>query len=60
LGILTVGVVTKPFFFEGRRRMTNAERGIVELKERVDTLVTIPNDRLLQVVEKRTSMVRGL
>jgi cell division protein FtsZ len=59
LGILTVGVVTKPFLFEGRQRMTNAERGIVELKERVDTLVTIPNDRLLQVIEKRTSMVEA-
>jgi cell division protein FtsZ len=57
LGILTVGVVTKPFLFEGKQRMLNAERGISELKERVDTLVTIPNDRLLQVVEKRTSIV---
>lgn len=57
MGILTVGVVTKPFLFEGRHRMINAESGIQELKERVDTLVTIPNDRLLQVVEKRTSMV---
>ncbi|HZJ57441.1 MAG TPA: cell division protein FtsZ [Clostridia bacterium] len=59
MGILTVGVVTKPFLFEGRQRMTNAERGIVELKERVDTLVTIPNDRLLQVIEKRTSMLEA-
>ena len=59
LGILTVGVVTKPFLFEGRQRMTNAERGIVELKERVDTLVTIPNDRLLQVIEKRTSIIEA-
>jgi len=57
LGILTVGVVTKPFLFEGRRRMLHAEKGIEELKNRVDTLVTIPNDRLLQVVEKKTSMV---
>lgn len=57
MGILTVGVVTKPFLFEGRQRMTNAERGIAELKEKVDTLVTIPNDRLLQVIEKRTSML---
>lgn len=57
LGILTVGVVTKPFLFEGKQRMLNAEKGIQQLKERVDTLVTIPNDRLLQVVEKRTSIV---
>lgn len=56
LNILTVGVVTKPFLFEGRQRMLNAEKGIQALKEKVDTLVTIPNDRLLQVVEKRTSI----
>lgn len=54
LGILTVGVITKPFSFEGRPRMRNAEQGISKLKERVDTLVTIPNDRLLQVVDKKT------
>ncbi|NLH57877.1 MAG: cell division protein FtsZ, partial [Clostridiales bacterium] len=59
LGILTVGVVTKPFIFEGKQRMINAEMGISELKSRVDTLVTIPNDRLLQVVEKRTSMLEA-
>ncbi len=57
MGILTVGVVTKPFTFEGKRRMQHAELGIEELKSRVDTLVTIPNDRLLQVVEKKTSIV---
>jgi cell division protein FtsZ len=57
LGILTVGVVTKPFLFEGRQRALNAEKGIALLKEKVDTLVTIPNDRLLQVAEKRTSML---
>lgn len=57
MGILTVGVVTKPFTFEGRRRMLHADKGIEELRKRVDTLVTIPNDRLLQVVEKRTSIV---
>lgn len=57
MGILTVGVVTKPFTFEGKRRMQHAEHGIEELKSRVDTLVTIPNDRLLQVVEKKTSIV---
>lgn len=54
LGILTVGVITKPFSFEGRPRMRNAEQGITKLKDRVDTLVTIPNDRLLQVVDKKT------
>jgi len=59
LGILTVGVVTKPFTFEGRKRMAHAEIGIEELKKNVDALVTIPNDRLLQVVEKKTSMVEA-
>ncbi len=59
MGILTVGVVTKPFMFEGRQRMINAEKGIEALKDKVDTLVTIPNDRLLQVVEKRTSMLEA-
>ncbi len=57
MGILTVGVVTKPFMFEGRKRMQHAERGIETLKGVVDTLVTIPNDRLLQVAEKKTSIV---
>lgn len=51
IGALTVGVVTKPFGFEGPRRMKQAEAGIVNLKEKVDTLVTIPNDRLLQIIE---------
>ncbi|HEY8449615.1 MAG TPA: cell division protein FtsZ [Bacillota bacterium] len=55
LGALTVGVVTKPFSFEGRRRMRQAEEGIRVLREKVDTLITIPNDRLLQVVDKNTS-----
>ena len=59
LGILTVGVVTKPFTFEGRRRQVHAETGIEELKTKVDTLVTIPNDRLLQVAEKKTTMVEA-
>ncbi|NLW22088.1 MAG: cell division protein FtsZ [Tissierellia bacterium] len=59
LGILTVGVVTKPFTFEGRKRMLHAERGIEELKTKVDTLVTIPNDRLLQVAEKKTTIVQA-
>ncbi|AEE96771.1 cell division protein FtsZ [Mahella australiensis] len=57
MGILTVGVVTKPFAFEGRQRMINAEKGLAELKGYVDTLVVIPNDRLLQVAEKKTSML---
>lgn len=57
VGALTVGVVTKPFTFEGRKRQLQAERGIAKLKEKVDTLITIPNDRLLQVVDKRTSIV---
>ena len=57
MGILTVGVVTKPFMFEGRKRMQYAEHGIENLKNVVDTLVTIPNDRLLQVAEKKTSII---
>ena len=56
-GALTVGVVTKPFSFEGKRRMNQAEAGIVNLKDKVDTLITIPNDRLLQVIDRRTSML---
>ncbi len=56
LGILTVGVVTKPFTFEGKKRLAQAEKGIEELKSRVDTLVTIPNDRLLQIADKKTTM----
>lgn len=57
LGALTVGVVTKPFSFEGCRRMKQAEEGIKLLKENVDTLIVIPNDRLLQVVDENTSML---
>ncbi len=57
LGILTVGVVTKPFSFEGRQRTINAEHGIAELQGNVDTLVIIPNDRLLLVVGKGTSIL---
>jgi cell division protein FtsZ len=57
IGALTVGVVTKPFGFEGRRRAQQAELGIENLRERVDTLIVIENDRLLQVVEKKTSVV---
>jgi len=59
LGALTVGVVTKPFSFEGRRRMSQAEIGLEELREKVDTLITIPNDRLLQVVDKKTSIMEA-
>ncbi len=55
VGALTVGVVTRPFSFEGARRRANAEEGINNLKDKVDTLIVIPNDRLLQVVEKKTS-----
>jgi cell division protein FtsZ len=56
LGALTVGVVTKPFMFEGRRRSNQADTGIAEIKERVDTLIVIPNQRLLEVVDHRASM----
>lgn len=56
LGALTVGVVTKPFSFEGQRRKRIAETGISEMKDKVDTLITIPNDRLLQVIDKKTSL----
>lgn len=57
MGILTVAVVTKPFMFEGRKRMQNAEHGIENLKNSVDTLVTIPNDRLIQITDKKASIV---
>lgn len=56
MGALTVGVVTRPFSFEGRKRAMQAERGILELRDKVDTLITIPNDRLLQVVDKHTTV----
>ena len=59
LGTLTIAVVTKPFNFEGKQRMKNAEAGIAELKQHVDTLVVIPNDRLLQVVNKGTTMLEA-
>jgi cell division protein FtsZ len=59
LGALTVGVVTRPFAFEGRKRADQAERGIDQLRDRVDTLITIENDRLLQVVERQTSVVEA-
>ncbi|MBQ7605525.1 MAG: cell division protein FtsZ [Firmicutes bacterium] len=59
LGILTVGVVTKPFTFEGRKRMSHAEVGIKFLKKYVDSLVVVPNDRLLQMTEKNTPMLEA-
>jgi len=57
IGALTVGVVTRPFSFEGNRRKASADEGIARFKEHVDTLITIPNDRLLQVADRKTSMV---
>ncbi|MBQ3512700.1 MAG: cell division protein FtsZ [Lachnospiraceae bacterium] len=60
LGILTVGVVTKPFVFEGKPRMNNALSGIEKLKSNVDTLIVIPNDKLLQICDKRTSIPEAL
>jgi cell division protein FtsZ len=59
LGALTIGVVTRPFTFEGRRRSTQAEDGITELKDEVDTLIVIPNDRLLQIADGDTSVVQA-
>ena len=60
LGILTVGVVTKPFSFEGKPRMNNALAGIDRLKENVDTLIVVPNDKLLQICDKRTTIPDAL
>jgi cell division protein FtsZ len=60
LGILTVGVVTKPFRFESRTRMNNALAGIEKLKDNVDTLIVIPNDKLLEIVDRRTTMPEAL
>ena len=57
LGALTVGVVTRPFTFEGQKRADQSEQGIKTIREKVDTLIIIPNDRLLQVVEKQTSIM---
>ena len=59
LGALTIGVVTRPFSFEGRRRATAAEEGIRNLRQRVNTVITIPNDRLLQVVDKTATVVEA-
>ena len=60
MGILTVGVVTKPFRFEGKVRMMNAVNGIEKLKQNVDTLIVIPNDKLLEIVDRRTTMPEAL
>ena len=60
MGILTVGVVTKPFRFESKARMNNALAGIEKLKENVDTLIVIPNDKLLEIVDRRTTMPEAL
>lgn len=60
MGILTVGVVTKPFKFEAKTRMNNAVSGIQKLKDSVDTLIVIPNDKLLEIVDRRTSMPDAL
>ena len=60
MGILTVGVVTKPFKFEAKQRMSNAINGIEKLKENVDTLIVIPNDKLLEIVDRRTTMPDAL
>ena len=59
MGKLTVGVVTKPFLFEGKKRMANAEKGVAELKKNVDTLVIIPNQKLLSIIDKKTTMVEA-
>lgn len=59
LGALTVGVVTRPFSFEGRKRATQAQGGISSMKESVDTLIVIPNDRLLEIVDKSTPMLEA-
>lgn len=59
MGILTVSVVTKPFIFEGRNRQIQAEAGVEKLKKNVDTLIIVPNDRLLQIAEKRTTMMEA-
>lgn len=60
MGILTVGVVTKPFRFEAKVRMQNADEGIEKLKQSVDTLIVIPNDKLLDIVDRRTTMPEAL
>jgi cell division protein FtsZ len=58
-GALTIGIVTKPFFYEGGRRKANADYGVAELRDRVDTMIVIPNDRIAMVVEKGTSILES-
>src|SRR5690606_27417080 len=58
-GALTVGIVTKPFSFEGKKRMAHANMGLEELRKNVDTMIVIPNDRLLQIVERNTPMLEA-
>ena len=60
LGILTIGIVTKPFRFEAKQRMTNANEGIANLRENVDSMIVIPNDKLLELVDRRTTMPDAL
>ena len=59
MGALTVGIVTKPFSFEGKQRMNQAHDGLKELKEHVDTLIVIPNDRLREVIDKSTPLLES-
>ncbi|MBN7792163.1 cell division protein FtsZ [Microbacterium sp. 2216-1] len=59
IGALTIGVVTKPFSFEGRRRQSQAEQGVAKLKEEVDTLIVVPNDRLLEISDRGISMIEA-
>ncbi|MFK4760188.1 cell division protein FtsZ [Microbacterium sp. ZW T5_45] len=59
IGALTIGVVTKPFSFEGRRRQSQAEAGVAKLKEEVDTLIVVPNDRLLEISDRGISMIEA-
>jgi cell division protein FtsZ len=59
IGALTVGAVTKPFEFEGKKRMAQAEEGIDRLRKEVDTLITVPNEKLLQIVERRTTILEA-
>src|SRR3989344_7726985 len=59
VGALTVGIVTNPFAFEGTRRMAIAEEGIANLKDKVDTLIVIPNQRLLEIVDKSVSLLEA-
>jgi len=59
LGSLTIGVVTKPFSFEGRRRATSADDGVRNLKQKVNTLITIPNDRLLQIIDRASTVIES-